>query len=200
MQRREVLRLLGTGAVLQLAPNSLFAVLAEARAVLQTSAAPRTLDPHQYATVNAVAEMIIPRTDTPGAADVGAADFIDLLLTEWFEDADRARFLNGLRDVDGRTQKLFAKDFVHCSAAQQSQILMDLGSGLTRDPHSSRTQALTGRRAKPAHNFYVMLRQFTLTAYYTSEAGATGELHFEMIPGVYEGCSQPSVKEAAQRK
>jgi hypothetical protein len=33
-----------------------------------------------------------------------------------------------------------------------------------------------------------MLRRLTLTAYYTSEAGATEELHFEMIPGRHAGC------------
>jgi len=33
------------------------------------------------------------------------------------------------------------------------------------------------------------MRRLTLTAYYTSEAGATKELHFEIIPGSYEGCA-----------
>jgi hypothetical protein len=36
-----------------------------------------------------------------------------------------------------------------------------------------------------------MLRRLVLTAYYTSEAGATQELHFEMIPDRYEGCAAP---------
>jgi hypothetical protein len=45
-----------------------------------------------------------------------------------------------------------------------------------------------------------MFRQLTLTAYYTSEAGATQELHFEMVPGDYNGCGAlPIVKEAPQK-
>src|SRR5215471_1440866 len=82
MDRREVLRLLATGGLLQLAPTKLFAVLREAQVLVQNQNSPRTLNAHQYSTTKAMAEMIIPRTDTPGASDVGVPDFMDLLLTE----------------------------------------------------------------------------------------------------------------------
>jgi len=201
MHRREVLRLLGTGTVLQLAPTELFAVLREMRALIQTPSSPRTLNPHQYATVKTMAELIIPRTETPGATDVSAADFVDLMLTEWCEESERSRFLAGINDVDSRTTKLFGKNFVDCSATQQGDTLARLGAEMAEEHHSGRTPALTGRGAKPAQNFYAMLRQITLTAYYTSEAGATKELHFELIPGMYEGCSHvPAVKEAPEQK
>jgi hypothetical protein len=39
-------------------------------------------------------------------------------------------------------------------------------------------------------DFYPMLRRLTLVAYYTSEAGATEELHFEIIPERHDGCAQ----------
>jgi len=45
-----------------------------------------------------------------------------------------------------------------------------------------------------------MLRHLTLTAYYTSEAGATDELHFEMIPGGYQGCPAEPIKEEPERR
>ena len=41
----------------------------------------------------------------------------------------------------------------------------------------------------PPTNFYSGFRRLTLTAYYTSEAGATKELHFEVIPDQYQGCN-----------
>ena len=91
MDRRDALRLLATGAALQLAPRNLLVVLREARAQLVTPVALRTLNPHQDATVKAMAEFILPKTDTPGATDVGAGEFIDLMLTEWYDEQDRAR-------------------------------------------------------------------------------------------------------------
>ncbi|MFZ1138430.1 MAG: gluconate 2-dehydrogenase subunit 3 family protein, partial [Candidatus Sulfotelmatobacter sp.] len=100
MDRREALRLLATGTALQLAPRNLLAVLREARTLLATQVALRSLNAHQDVTVKAMAELILPRTETPGAMDVGVSEFIDLMLTEWYDESDRTRFLNGLAEVD----------------------------------------------------------------------------------------------------
>ena len=189
MERREALRLLATGTVLQLAPRNLLAVLREARNLVETQASPRTLNAHQEATAKAMAELMIPRTETPGASDVGATDFIDLMLTEWYDEQDRARFLNGLADVDLRTQALFGKKFVDASPDQQAEILTWLGQKMTAETESLPRQR---GRSSPAlsKNFYSMFRRLTLTAYYTSEAGATAELHFQVIPDSHDECAE----------
>jgi len=198
MDRREVLRILATGGLLQLAPAKLLAVLGEARRLIEGQAALRTLSEHQYATVKTMAEMIIPRTDTPGAADVGVAEFIDLMLTEWYDPAERTRFLAGLSDVDSRSRARFAKDFVDCSSPEQADVLNAVGKEMV-EQIGENGQRLRGRGANPG-NFYVMFRQLTLTAYYTSEVGATQELHFEMIPERYEGCTAAPVQKAAEQR
>lgn len=199
MQRREVLRLLATGAVLQLAPGKLLAVASEARALLEGQSAPRTLNTHQDATVKAMAELILPRTDTPGAADVGTAKFIDLILTEWYDEQARKIFLDGLADVDSRSQSLFARNFIDCSPLQQGDILTGLGEAMV----ASMQPALDHHTFDPDSgietNFYAILRHLTLTAYYTSEAGATDELHFEIIPGRYQGCAPSSIEETPKK-
>jgi glucoside 3-dehydrogenase (cytochrome c) hitch-hiker subunit len=199
MHRREVLRLLATGSLLQLAPPNLFAVLREAHGLIQSQTSPRTLNAHQHATVKAMAEMIIPRTDTPGALDVGTAEFVDLILTEWYEEAERTRFLSGLADVDSRSQSLFGKNFVEGSSLQQSDILMALGEKMVEEV-GEQPRPLRRRGTSTPANFYAMLRQLTLTAYYTSEAGATDELHFEMIPGSYQGCPAEPIKEESKQQ
>lgn len=189
MQRREVLRILATGAALQLAPGSLLAFARQARALLAAQASPRTLNAHQAATVSMMAELILPRTDTPGATDVGATAFVDLILTEWYDDPQRASFLNGLADVDSRSQKLFAKNFVDCSSLQQSDVLTALGAQMFEEAERMRNQPFAFGASPLDTNFYSMLRRLVLTAYFTSEAGATQELHFEIIPDRYEGCA-----------
>ena len=191
MQRREVLRILATGTALQLAPAKLLVFAREMSTLIASQAAPRTLNAHQAATVTAIAEQILPRTDTPGATDVGATAFIDLILTEWYEEADRSRFLAGLADVDTRSQRLFGKNFVDCSALQQSEILTDLGAQMMEERERLRDQPPAFGEPPGDLNFYSMLRRLVLTAYYTSEAAATQELHFEMIPDRYEGCAAP---------
>ena len=189
MKRRELLRLLATGAAFQLAPRQLMVVLGEGRALLAGQSSARTLNVHQEATVKMMAEAILPRTDTPGAADVGATAFIDLVLTEWYDEADRKRFLAGIDDVDARSNAIFGKDFVDCPVIQQSQILVDLGEKMARDIAGLGDQSTPEGEFPVDPDFYAMMRRLTLTAYYTSEAGATKELHFEIIPGSYEGCA-----------
>jgi Gluconate 2-dehydrogenase subunit 3 len=183
MNRREALRLLAAGAVLPLLPSQLLA-LREARALLDALGTPRTLNPHQFATVKTMAELILPKTDTPGAADVGATEFIDLILTEWYGEEERNQFVNGLANVDERTHTLFGKDFVECSLTQQSDVLSALGEEMLEEE-----QAVRDQRHGTPKRFYSMLRHLTLTAYYTSEAGATAELHFEVIPERYDACA-----------
>lgn len=199
MNRREALRLLATGTALQFAPGSVLAVLREARRSVDAPVPPRTLTAHQDATVKVMAELILPRTDTPGATDVGTSEFIDLMLTEWYDDQDRTRFLNGLEEVDLRTQALFGKNFIEGTPDQQTEILAWLGQKMTAaaDPFS------VPRRSSPglSKDFYPMFRSLTLTAYYTSEAGATGELHFQVIPDSHQGCAVvPSAKGGAEHE
>jgi gluconate 2-dehydrogenase gamma chain len=186
MDRREALRLLATATALQLAPHNLLAVLREARRLVDTPAAPRTLNANQDSTVKAMAELILPKTETPGASDVGVNEFIDLMLTEWYDEQDRTRFLSGLAEVDSRTKTLFGKIFVDASLEQQGEILIWLGQKTTTEPNVPRSGSR--QRRTSYRNFYSMFRHLTLTAYYTSESGATGELHFQMIPDSYDGC------------
>jgi len=198
MDRREVLRLLATGSLLQLAPTKMFAVLREAHVLLQNQNLPRTLNAHQYATVKMMAELIIPRTDTPGAADVGVPDFIDLMLSEWYDEAERARFLTGLADLDSRSHAQVGKDFVDCLSSEQSDIMVKLGKEMAEA--KEQTGNLPDFFLPPPVSFYGLFRHLTLTGFYTSEAGATQELHFEMIPDHYDGCAALPIKQTGERR
>lgn len=191
MDRRDALRLLATGAALQLAPSNILIVLREARTLLAAPVPLRTLNSHQDATVKAMAELILPKTDTPGATDVGAGEFIDLMLTEWYDEQDRTGFLHGLSEVDRQTKDLFGKTFVEASPDQQAEILAWLGEKMTEEADAMGPARVERRGSSQGSSasFYPMLRRLTLTAYYTSEAGATEELHFQVIPDSHAGCA-----------
>lgn len=172
-----------SGAALQLAPPNLFASLRRARAFLDTQATLRTLNPQQAATVATIAETIIPRTQTTGAADIGATQFIDLILTEWSTEEESSAFLSGLADVDVRTQTSFAKRFVECSPEQRAKTLKDLGDVMLQEADIARRSkpGYRGSPAKPDKNFYYMMRNLTMTAYFTSEQGGK-EPGFQVNP------------------
>jgi hypothetical protein len=175
MNRREVLLLLAGTAAL---PDQLLAV---GRAVHKRVRAGtlRALDPHQNETVATIAELIIPKTDTPGAREAGVPAFIDVMLAEWGDDDQRKVFTAGLANVDERSRALFGKDFIASSAEQQVQILTDLDAELAR---------LRDTKSDTSKNFFQGVKWLTLTGYYTSEVGATTEQHFRIVPGRYEPC------------
>src|SRR2546423_1233500 len=93
MQRRDVLKLLGSTVALSALPREALAVLIEANAAATHNGGLKTLNAHQDATVVMISEMIIPETDTPGAKGAKVNEFIDLLLSEWFEPEETKQFL-----------------------------------------------------------------------------------------------------------
>jgi hypothetical protein len=199
MQRREVIRLLLGTAALPLLPREVFALLRQVHSELPAAPALKTLNPHQDATVTTMAEWIIPQTETPGAKAVRVNEFIDLILTEWYDDEDRASFLAGLANVDTQSRDLFGKDFVDCPATQQKQLLTALDEELTErrqsDVHSPHRRRMTG----PAHqSFFYAIKQLTLVGYFTSEEGAKQALHYEVIPSKHIQCAPIEEPEAAK--
>jgi hypothetical protein len=114
-----------------LAASTVAGVLAEDglawAAVPAPSWAPTTLDARQLELVATLAEHIIPATDTPGARAAGVHRFVDALLTGYYSDAERDRFLAGLRDVDARAQEGGSgKGFLALTRAQQVALLTAL--------------------------------------------------------------------------
>jgi hypothetical protein len=194
MQRRDALRLLAAAAALPVLSRDAFSLFREVHEQLAEAPALKTLNPHQNATVTAISELIIPQTDTPGAKAVRVNEFIDLILTEWYDDDERQRFLTGLADVDVRSRDVFGKDFVEGSEKQQLQIVSSLDEELAgiRQPLDLHRE---GRFAPTEKQFFYMMKRLTLVGYYTSQAGFEQERHEHIIPPRHAGCA--SIEEEA---
>ena len=197
MDRRELVKLVALGSVLPLVPNKSLALFRGIHASLAAFPKPRIFNAHQDATVTAMAEHILPHTDTPGAKAARVNEFIDLIVADWYSEEERTIFLAGLADVDVRTQSLFNKNFVEATSEQKSEVLRILGEQMAREK-SALTSAPLGYRgstAKPDQNFYFMFRDLTLAGYFTSEVGFTQQLREEIIPGRFDGCVPTSTHE-----
>lgn len=189
MQRRDALRLLVTGAVLPTLTPEAFAFFRAAHPA--AGYALRTLNPHQNATVVAMTDLIVPATDTPGAKGALVNEFIDLILTEWATEEERANFLGGLAGVDKQSNDLFGKDFMDASTAQQTALLRSMDdAAMSEHARAPRAQAMGRERDTQLQgNFWVVFKGITLHGYYTSEIGFTQELKLQIIPGEQHGCT-----------
>jgi hypothetical protein len=189
MQRRDALKFLATGAVATAAAPELFAFFQQAHPA--SGYAMRTLNPHQNATVVLMSEMIIPETDTPGAKGARVNEFIDVILTEWAHEDERKNFLDGLADVDKKSNELFAKDFSDALPAQQLSLLraMDEAAAFESSTHPRPDRdELEDRDKQLEGSFFSVFKRLTLHGYYTSEIGFTQELQLQIIPGAQHGC------------
>ena len=111
-------------------------------------------------------DVLIPRTETPGASDALVHRFIDEMLNGYFDLGEQKTVRNGLKELQ-------AAGFSDLSHARRIKILQDLS-------------AKAGQES--ATSFFQIMRSMTLLGYFTSEAGATQALAHDPIPGTYEGC------------
>ena len=70
---------------------------------------PTALSQDQARLVDAVAELIIPATDTPGARQAGVPQFIDRALANYCDKSQRALLLNGLTRIDADASAALGK-------------------------------------------------------------------------------------------
>lgn len=135
---------------------------------------PEFLTREELALTGVLAEMIIPRTDTPGALQVGAHHTIDHLLAVGAREPARKAYKDGMARFESVVKAQTGKRFAQLPAARQTALLTALDNGAA--PFTSEDQ-----------QFFRSLKQYTLFAYYTSEAGATRELAYLPVPGGYKG-------------
>jgi hypothetical protein len=186
MERREALKLLAGGALLPLLSQDALALFRAVHQDLPEIVALKTLNPHQNATVITLSELIIPQTDTPGAKAARVNEFIDLIVSDWYDEEEKSVFFAGLADLDARSRKEFGQDFVACSEKQQGTIVSQLDQELGETRRAA--GAPWSRKLPKRKNFFFMMKRLTLVGYYTSEIGFEQELHESVIPPRHAGC------------
>jgi hypothetical protein len=175
---------LASAATLPLLSREAFSLFQAVHEQMPEQAVLKTFNPQQNAIVTTIAELIIPQTDTPGAKAARVNEFIDLILTEWYDEEEKSTFMTGLADVDSRTHELYGKDFVDCAEKQQVEILQALDDEVAAREQDARRR----RNHPPEKNFFFMMKQLTLVGYYTSQVGFEQELHGEIIPARHVAC------------
>ena len=98
------------------------------------------------ALVTSLADTILPRTDTPGALDVGVPGFVDLLVAEWYSEAEQQEILAGLGTLDARCREAHGKPFAELGEAERLAFLATVDG----KPGAANTPEGTYRRMKDA--------------------------------------------------
>lgn len=148
---------------------------------------PLFLSKEEGAMVEAVADLIIPRTDTPGAREVGVPAFIDVILKDVYPSEDQARFVSGLKDFDAEAQRAHDKPFLELQPAQQLSFLQQAhdAAAAAEKEQGAANDVPASQRKRP---FVLMMKELTLLGFFTSQVGVTQVLQYEPVPGRFQPC------------
>jgi gluconate 2-dehydrogenase gamma chain len=173
MNRREWLKCMSVLAAGAVTAPSLLAVF-DAHAAAQTPGEePPFFSPTQTDLVSAVVDIIIPRTDTPGALDAGVPRFIDQMFKDVYAKDDQQRYLKSLAAFEHANPK----PFLQRDAAQRKALVSKLHSKALADKKIADS-------ASPA-NFVLMTKKLTMMGFFLSQPGCTQVLQYIAVPGAY---------------
>ena len=186
MQRRELLQWMvatgGLSAFSRFSVGDLGAVGEDAhRRVLDDRAATGVLTAAELAAVGAIAECIIPRTDTPGATDAGVAAFIDHMLGEWYPAHDLARVREKLAAIDVHSRELSGQPFAKAPAERKVAIVTVLDLEVTK---------LRGSNPSAANeHWFGIVKYLTVWGFCTSEVAMREVFQSFPPPMAYNGAA-----------
>jgi hypothetical protein len=138
-----------------------------------------------------LAEIIIPRTSTPGAKDVKAHEIILTLIKNTADRKTQNNFIEGLKEVESYSLKTFNLNFSSLNQKQQITVvkyLFETGKNYSGILGKVKNKFL-------GKSFFDILKYYTTVAFCTSELGATEALAFDYIPGKYLACTDLSVNQ-----
>jgi len=176
MERRDLLRALASAGALSVLPHKALAAWTRVATGVRS---PNALSDAHMALVRAIADTIIPRTDTPSATDVGVHEFIDVIVAEQLSDEERARGLAGLDAIDARAMSTANAKLADLSEEARGAFIGSLESG--------------PRDVEPAQTYW-RLKGLIVHGYFTSESVMKDVLKHRIMPGRFEGAAPVVIK------
>jgi Gluconate 2-dehydrogenase subunit 3 len=135
-----------------------------------------------------VAEMIIPKTDTVGAKDVGVPAFIEMMLKDCYLQPEHLSFIEGVTALE-------QSKFLELNASNRTETLKKLEAD-TKIMMKAREVKQTKmgdnddkedmKAAPKGLPFWRLVKELTLIGYFTSEGGIKASFEYVQIPSKLE--------------
>jgi hypothetical protein len=130
--------------------------------------APQFFNPHEWATVRLLVDIIIPRDERSGSAtDAGVPEFMDYMLrdplaTQRELEERQTAMRGGLAWLDLECQDRFDKTFLDCGEEQRKAVLDDIAYPERAKKRPELSQGVA---------FFTHLRDFTASGFWSSRMG-----------------------------
>ncbi|HZJ36170.1 MAG TPA: gluconate 2-dehydrogenase subunit 3 family protein [Gillisia sp.] len=200
MNRRQALKNFGLGAGILIVGPSTLSLLQSCKNEAKSNWEPTFLSISNGFALKQILNVIIPKTETPGANDLNLAQFIDSYMDEvasierqqYFKrsaDAFAVAFKNEFdKDMDKGTEKDFEKIISkYLSATPEEQEIFAKRETETQDPVDKIPELKMDPDAGSL-SYLKDVRQMAIWAWKTSEQIGENVLWYDPIPGQYIAC------------
>lgn len=130
-------------------------------------------DAEQLTTLADIADIMIPKTDTPGASEAHVIPVLDALMLTWAGSETKQRYLNLLKQVDQLSVETYGSTYQKSSHAKRVALITQLDQ-----------RAFTNKSSELSIN-YRKFKEIVFHVYYTSEEANPDYI---LMPGSYKGC------------
>lgn len=138
---------------------------------------------HELETIAVLCDLILPATQTAGAAsDAGVPDFIEFISKDI--PNYKTPLKGGIMWLDSRANKLYANEFLLCTDAQQTELLDEIAYPDKATPE-----------VRQGVSFFSLMRDLTLTGYYTTKMGIDDLGYKGNTPNVWDGVPDEVLKD-----
>ena len=185
MDRRKALQKTGLLAGATLAMPSLLSLLQSCRNESRSDWSPLFLTAHEAKTISAIVDMILPRTDTPGALDVKVDMFIDTVWAKTMNAEGQQKIRTDIEAFDASCASDFGDVFVNLKEADRIKVLS--AAETSSGKFNPGVWGTTIGDQEPI-GFYRSLKSMAIWAYFTSEEIGENVLNYDPIPGDFKGC------------
>lgn len=188
MNRREAIQRTALALGYTISAPLAAAVLNGCKAKPDVTFVPKFFNEDQARLVSALAETILPRTDTPGAIDAGVPGFIDDMVATVYTPAQQKNFIDGLAALEAQSKSEMGSDFVDASPTEQLAFVNKTNNELLTANKASQSEGWWAAGTSTTKPFFLEIKELTILGFFTSEPGATQVLQYKQVPGPFKGC------------
>lgn len=185
MNRRNALRKTALLAGSAVAAPSLFSLLQSCKQQNRLEWTPIFLNEDQARFITSFVDTILPKTDTPGALDVKADIFLDLVFAKTYDKKAQENVASEIDTFNANCKSIHGKVFADLSTEDKKAVLQKAESESGKFNPGVWGSAVG--KQEPV-GFYRTLKSMTIWAYFSSEEIGLNYLSYDPVPGEYKGC------------
>ena len=185
MNRRKALQKTGFMAGAAVTMPTLLSLLQSCQAQPRLDWQPEFFNVDEALFINTLVDVILPRTETPGALDVKVDMFLDKVFARTYTADAQQKIRAEIAGFNDDCKQQFGESFVNLRDADRVAVLR---AAETKSGKFNGSVWGTAVGKQEPVGFYRAIKSMAIWAYFTSEEMGEKILSYDPIPAGYDGC------------